>query len=111
MLSVNDLLESHGWTIECECPFEIRNEDGAFASGEAAQIVVDLLRETETTTELMLRELVGKLQKALGAALDEWGIEHDINCVTMPPWDNPLPGACDCGRREFLRECRELIES
>ena len=40
-----ELLESNGWVVECESPFEIRYEDGrAFASGYAAQIVLDDLK-------------------------------------------------------------------
>ncbi|MHA1170353.1 MAG: hypothetical protein ACTSRU_21200 [Candidatus Hodarchaeales archaeon] len=39
------LLEANGWEVECESPFEIRYEDGgAFASGLAAQIVLDDLK-------------------------------------------------------------------
>lgn len=37
------LLEKHGWIVECQSPFEIRNEDGSFAAGEAAQAVIDCL--------------------------------------------------------------------
>jgi hypothetical protein len=39
------LLEENGWTVECESPFEIRHEDGSFATGQAAQIVVIYLEE------------------------------------------------------------------
>jgi len=39
------LLEENGWEVECEHPFEIRHEDGgAFASGFAAQIVLEYLK-------------------------------------------------------------------
>jgi len=39
------LLEENGWEVECESPFEIRYKDGgAFASGMAAQIVLDDLQ-------------------------------------------------------------------
>ena len=39
------LLEENGWFVECESPFEIRYKDGgAFASGLAAQIVLDDLK-------------------------------------------------------------------
>ena len=44
------LLEENGWEVECESPFEIRTEDGSFASGEAADIVLDYLKE-ETSEE------------------------------------------------------------
>jgi hypothetical protein len=39
------LLEKNGWIIECESPFEIRNEEtGDFASGFAAKAVLDSLK-------------------------------------------------------------------
>lgn len=38
------LLENNGWEVECESPFEIRTKDGSFASGEAAQIVLDSIK-------------------------------------------------------------------
>lgn len=38
------ILVKNGWTIECENPFEIRNEEtGDFASGVAAKAVLDSL--------------------------------------------------------------------
>ena len=40
------LLEDNNWVVECESPFEIRHsEDGSFASGQAAQMVLDDLKE------------------------------------------------------------------
>jgi len=39
------LLEDNGWDVECHSPFEIRFQDGgAFATGLAAQIVLDDLK-------------------------------------------------------------------
>lgn len=39
------LLEDNGWIVECYSPFEIRYHDGgAFASGLAANIVLDDLK-------------------------------------------------------------------
>lgn len=39
------LLKDNGWDVECESPFEILCEDGgAFATGLAAQIVLDNLK-------------------------------------------------------------------
>jgi hypothetical protein len=38
------LLEESGWVIECESPFEIRHQDGSFATLNAAQIVLDYIR-------------------------------------------------------------------
>lgn len=34
------LLEKHGWTVECYSPFEVRHEDGSFATGQAAQVLL-----------------------------------------------------------------------
>lgn len=34
------LLEKFGWTVECYSPFEISHEDGSFASGQAADVVL-----------------------------------------------------------------------
>jgi hypothetical protein len=41
------LLEIYDWVIECESPFEIRHEDGSFATGQAASIVLDYLKELQ----------------------------------------------------------------
>lgn len=40
-----ELLQSNGWTVECESPFEIRHEDGSFATGAAAFLVMHTLEE------------------------------------------------------------------
>lgn len=40
-----DLLEANGWTVECESPFEIRHQDGSFATGQAAKAVLAQLKE------------------------------------------------------------------
>lgn len=47
-----ELLESNGWEVECESPFEIRTKDGSFASGQAAIIVLSQLREDIATKEV-----------------------------------------------------------
>jgi hypothetical protein len=39
------LLEKNGWTVECESPFEIRHEDGSFATGQAAMLVTSCVRD------------------------------------------------------------------
>lgn len=39
------LLEDNGWTVECESPLEIRHVEGSFASGLAADLVLEALRE------------------------------------------------------------------
>ncbi len=38
------ILEEAGWTVECESPFEIRHDDGSFATQQAAHIVLQVLR-------------------------------------------------------------------
>ncbi len=42
-----NLLTKHGWTIESELPFTIRHEDGSFASGQGAHIVLNFLHIEE----------------------------------------------------------------
>lgn len=45
------LLKKNGWTIECESPFEIRNDEtGDFASGVAAKAVLDGLKPKKRKT-------------------------------------------------------------
>jgi len=44
-MSDEELLEKWGWSLECESPLEIRYEDGSFASGYAARIVINHLKE------------------------------------------------------------------
>ena len=39
------ILNRNGWVIECESPFEIRHSDGSFASNQAANIVMEFLRD------------------------------------------------------------------
>jgi hypothetical protein len=34
-----EILRASGWTIECVLPFEIRHEDGSFATNTAARLV------------------------------------------------------------------------
>ena len=40
-----ELLKNNGWTVECESPFEIRHVDGSFATGQAAEAILDGLKE------------------------------------------------------------------
>lgn len=55
-MNTEKMLEKEGWTIECESPFEIRHEDGSFATGQAARYVV-LAMEQEARIEVMHRSL------------------------------------------------------
>ena len=38
------LLERHGWTIECESPLEIRHDDSSFVSGNVAKSLIKSLK-------------------------------------------------------------------
>lgn len=83
------LLFKHGWTVECESPFEIRNIDGSFASGQAAQYVMTgLLEEEEEIQKIRLGEItyaVNQFRKVLerheynykGESLE--GILHNVS--------------------------------
>lgn len=49
---IEPILERAGWTVECQSPLEIRHEDGSFASGIAANIVIeDVLAESRDAFE------------------------------------------------------------
>lgn len=42
------ILETNGWEVECESPFEIRNEEtGSFATNQAAYTILESLRPKE----------------------------------------------------------------
>ena len=72
-----ELLETNGWVIECESPFEIRHEDGSFATLNAAYIVVEELRSA-----IMLERIV-LIKNAFKANLiftDDF-IKHIINTL------------------------------
>lgn len=43
-----EFLEENGWIVECESPLEIRDQEtGSFASGYAAECVLESLRSEE----------------------------------------------------------------
>lgn len=51
-----EILGYYGWEVECESPYELRNIDGSFASGQAASCVLNSVREeyiNEKYEELM----------------------------------------------------------
>lgn len=54
------LLESWGWTLECEIPLEISHEDGSRATGKAAGVVFEELkrgsRPKQTLWDLITEE-------------------------------------------------------
>lgn len=45
LTSDEEILKYYGWEVECESPFEVRNIDGSFASGQAASCVLNSIRE------------------------------------------------------------------
>lgn len=51
------LLRKNGWEIECESPFEIRHENGSFASMTAANIIFDKLRNEEDKIKKTIKSL------------------------------------------------------
>ncbi len=42
-MTTEQVLAHYGWIIECQSPYEIRHEDGSFASLQAARIVAAVL--------------------------------------------------------------------
>jgi hypothetical protein len=40
-----ELLLKHGWVVLCISPFELQNQDGSFASGQAANIVFQAVKD------------------------------------------------------------------
>jgi len=44
-MNMEKALNEHGWVVECFSPFEIRHEDGSFASGQAADVVLRAIME------------------------------------------------------------------
>ena len=44
---IEQLLEKEGWTVQCYSPLEIEHENGSFASLNAAEMVIQYLRDQE----------------------------------------------------------------
>ena len=63
--SDEDLLVFNGWHVECASPFEIRHEDGSFATKQAADLILSSLKEESVV--MKFREL------ALGARFSYLG--------------------------------------
>lgn len=60
------ILADNGWTVECESPFEVRHEDGSFATGGAAEILLTCLRYyDEGPLQRLVDELVAEQRKAV----------------------------------------------
>lgn len=88
------LLESLGWTVECQSPLEIRHTDGDFATGFAAKVLIDYLKSdaaagdgastgfvsaTPVTELLALFDCVEKLLK-IAAELPETDYDRWKRC-------------------------------
>lgn len=76
-----EILEKSGWIVECQSPFEIRHEDGSFATLNAAEIVLDEVRrehEALTNSIKALEELNAiDLQPLYTEAMFEVNNEYD----------------------------------
>lgn len=80
------LLASHGWTVECQSPFEIRHEDGSFASGQAADCVLSSLREESVVMKFPDLAL-GARFKYLGHKDRIWIKINDEGCGLVAQYD------------------------
>lgn len=78
-----NLLEREGWVVECQSPFEIRHtESGSFASGLAAQLVLQAVRAEQapalnTATVTVLVEQFDKAVSALTAVCEQARAQGD----------------------------------
>ena len=51
------LLEKNGWVVECESPFQIRHENGSFASGLAVELILKSLKEKVGNKKIIENDL------------------------------------------------------
>ncbi len=65
------LLESFGWEMECCSPLEIRHPDGSFATGAAAIMVIQALREEAKNPILQSQMTREKAMDVLVATVQE----------------------------------------
>lgn len=68
LTSEEEILKYYGWEVECQSPFEIRNIDGSFASGQAASCVLNSIRE----------EYIFEKYEELMEEMNELRIKHKI---------------------------------
>lgn len=59
-----DLLEINGWTVECESPFEIRHNDGSFATGQAARMVNDSLSSELDLDRISMNRIIEAAERS-----------------------------------------------
>lgn len=79
MRDIEAVLKDNGWEIQCEHPFEIRHEDGSYASGQAAHIVLHCLKTPEI-------KYLAQIAKLLDMAGDQFG-NHGCNDLPSDFWD------------------------
>lgn len=99
-----EFLEENGWTVECESPLEIReNESGSFATGYAAKCVLESLRneQSKPKKEFRINENVLKL---MDEAFDRADYPEDQEYRIEP-------NKYFCGKfaELILKECIEII--
>lgn len=58
-------LTLEGWEVECEHPLELRHEDGSFASGQAARLVIEYLQESNEFSPISTHKKLKLLQSEL----------------------------------------------
>lgn len=63
-----EILTYFGWEIECQSPYELRNIDGSFATGQAATCVLNSVRE----------EYINEVYEELMGKIEELGIKNKI---------------------------------
>jgi len=76
-VDIDEILKDEGWTVECESPFEVRNRDGSFASGQGASYVVEGLREERTVYRFITYG--AKLFDSASGAYHYWNQVIDIS--------------------------------
>jgi hypothetical protein len=99
--TVAKLFLEEGWTVECENPLELRHEDGSVATGRAAQMLIDKVREMKpcisTTTQ-------GGLMTAFGVATVAAGKMGPEDGAAL--WGTMIE-LCDQAKEDIER-CREI---
>lgn len=128
-----DMLEANGWVVECESPLEIRHaESESFASGLAANMVVDALNEVQEDLSVLfarLASLNAELQGLVSRQWEDWSLPYNLvfsgnlssrifNTVTRMgltlSWDDPDADYADdvCAYARAVDElCRQLAPS
>jgi hypothetical protein len=112
-LNLENLLARHGWEVVCQGPFEIRHpESGSFASGQAAQMVVEALEKEDAP----LQEYENGSVPALRAApwpLDVSLFEPFLDTGKMVTFTATIPlGTLVCSDVDGLRDyCEQAFAS